>query len=217
MPFESFRKLSAKGTTRDNINFDHLTTNKQNLYQFRLFTNDGIREGTWALESPLIATKSWRTHHQAIRSFVMEIDETSPNRIRAGIYIGARGAGVRSSTPNVSGWTNKVKDPPSTDGGLVYIQAGGPGLSGTLVDAMTPSIEAGTGTIILEAGEIEFRTPRLMWGHIRDDQKTRIAKLNLGEILLSLVPMIGSALTNAGKALYQWYPVKNEFNLDQII
>jgi len=224
MPFETFRTHLAENSNVY-LNFDHPANGQQtDNFCYQIFTNDKIREGTWALEAPLVGTKSWRTYNKAIRSYVIEVEEGGAVSHSAGIYVGVSNGDSNDITPPSIEGINldlAADSPPPTsttnDGGIVWIRAGAGGMSGTLPDAMTKASESGTGRIILEAGEIEIRTPRFMWGPIRDDQKTRMAKLNLGEVALSLVPAVGQALKNAGKALYQWYPVRNEFPYSSIM
>jgi hypothetical protein len=161
--YETFQKLLSDKT----VAFDH-----DRAYAWELYGDENIREGTYAVDAPLMSLRSFRTHHRALESYVTEVKGIQ-NDIYAGVFLG------RVSEQGTD----------RDDGGCVMIRAGvGTSVGGTLESAQTRPEENKGGRIVLDAHEIVLNANRIMMGQIRIDQRDKVDELNLGSILLAIVP-----------------------------
>lgn len=189
--YEVFRK----GILNELLTFEHEIDSR---YSWEILTDDNILEGTFALDAPLYAVRSFRQQQKAIESIVLEVDKSGSTSHKAGVYIGSMST------------ADSGDETVTSDGGCVLIRAGMENVSGGNLTSARLSPEANQGgRIVLDAHEIQLNCNRLLVGQQRIDQREKLTDLNLGAILLSLVPVEGSALQKIANLLFVNHPVNN--------
>jgi hypothetical protein len=149
------------------VTFDH-----DRAYAWELYGDENIREGTYSVDAPLTIYKSFREYHNVLESSVTEVKGLK-NDIYAGLFMG-RMSEQGSDTD---------------DGGCIMLRAGtNTTVGGSLGAAQTRPEENKGGRIVLDAHEIVLNANRIMLGQIRIDQRDKMDELNLGSILLAIVP-----------------------------